>query len=157
MIEKRKVLEACIKAQKKRIEDLKQSLERTQQSVREAPSSRQTWSDTSRFQLGSIAFETQRQVEEAKIALSQLRMLSVDINVKNIISVGALFTLKDIDTGEVSRYLLISEGGGDSFDIEGEEIMFISVEAPLAKVLLSKKKSDKVIFRDKDLEVVEVQ
>lgn len=155
MSEKIKVMEACIRAQEKRIEDLQQSLKNTQQSAREAPTSRQSWSDTTRFQLGNLTLGIQKSLEEAKLALSQLK--TVDAGTKDTIFVGALFILKNIDTGELNRYFLIPKGGGDLLDIEGKKIRIISVTAPLIKAVIKKREGYQISFRDRILEIVEVQ
>jgi len=155
MLEKRKILEVCIKVQQKKIEDLEKALRRIKQEVIDAPTSRQSWSDTTRFQQGNLALTVENSLQEAKSALSQIRTISNDV--KDTIFIGSLFILNNVDTGEVEKYLLIPKGGGDSFSVGDEEIILISAEAPLVKLLLGKKKGDKVAFRDRTLEVVDVR
>jgi len=155
MLEKRKILEACIGVQQKKIEDLERALKNIQRGIIDAPTSRQSWSDTTRFQQGNVALAVEDSLMKAKSALSQLRTISTEV--KDAIFAGSLFVLNNVDTGEINKYLLISEGGGDSFSVGGEEIILISVEAPLARLLLGKKKGDRIIFRNISFEVIDVQ
>ncbi len=155
MLEKRKVWETCIRAQEEKIEVSEQSLKTTRQSATDAVPSMASWSDTTKFQQSELAIEIHGILIEAKIALNKLRTLSLATS--DTISVGSLFSIKDTDDGEITNYFLIFEGGGDSFDVAGERVIVISAIAPLAKAVLSKKKYDKVTFRNRSLEIIDVR
>lgn len=154
-MDKKQVLKACIEKYEKRITDLEQSFETTKKHVIEAPGSNVSHSDTSKFQQSNLALGIQKRLIEVKLAFSQLRTLSPVAN--DAIFVGALFSLKNLDSGEITNYLLIPEGGGDLFDVDGEEVMSISAGAPLTEAIMGKKKGDRVNFRDRVLEITEVQ
>ncbi|MBU4204632.1 GreA/GreB family elongation factor [Patescibacteria group bacterium] len=156
MLEKRKVLEACIKICEEKIENLKQSLESTQRSAVDAVSSRVSWSDTSKFQLSNLALGIERRIIEARLALSYLQYVGLIFT--DTICMGALFGLRDVNSGKINHYLLIFEGGGDSFKIDDEEIMAISETAPLAQAVMGKRKGDRVTNRrGRTFEIIEVQ
>ena len=157
MLEKRNVLETFIKAQEEKIERLKQSSKSTQQSAREAVGSMVSWSDTTKFQQSNLALRLKIRVEEIREKIKLLKSLVFNLAPTNTISIGALFSLRDINTGEVITYFLVQRGEGDFVEIDGQEVIFISVTAPIVKVVIGKKKSDMVSFRDRVLEIVEVQ
>ncbi len=156
MIKKTKILETYIENQRNKIEKLKESFEGTKKRVIEAPTSRQSWSDTTRFQEGNLAFGLHKQIIEAELALDKLQKLKLNAN--NCISVGAFFVLRDVNNKEISNYFLTyEECGGDNLNIENQEIMVISVTAPLSKMLINKKKGDSINFKNKLLEIVDVK
>ncbi len=155
MLKKRKVLEACIKTYEEKIENLKQSLERTKRGAMDAISSRKSWSDTTKFQESNLALALEKCLIQSQNALSLLKALP--LTDFSTISVGCFFIIRDIITNETANYLLIHEGGGDSFDVDGEKIMSISAGVPLTTVLMGKKKGDKATFKDRILEIIEIQ
>jgi transcription elongation GreA/GreB family factor len=156
MPEKTNILDAYIKKQEERIKNLEESFKLTKRKEIEAPTGMQSWSDTTRFQEGELASKIQKQIIMAKQALDKLK--SIDRNSNSYISVGSLFTLRDVKNKKVSNYFLIyEECSGDILNIKGEKVMIISVTAPLIKVLANKKAGDVVNYGDKFFEVVDVQ
>lgn len=154
-MEKRKVLKAFIEKQEKKIEDLKQSLEKTQQGARDAVGSMQSWSDTTKFQLSNLALGLEKRVREAGEALSLLKGISENPN--DAISIGSFFTLRDIKSGNYTNYFLIPQAGGEWLEIDGEEVLSISEEAPLIESVIGRRKGDKIEFRDRSFEVINLQ
>lgn len=154
-MEKAEVLRICIKTQEEKIKNLRQSLENTRQSAADAPGSNVSHSDTTKFQLSNLALGIQKRLTETNLALNQLRQIKPTAS--DSIFVGTLFTLKNIGDKKVSRYLLIPKDGGISFNVKGREIASMSIEAPLAQAVMGKQKGDKINFRGKVLEIIEVQ
>lgn len=154
-LDKKKILEAFIKTQENKIQNLKNSLKTTRQDAIDAPGSNVSHSDTTKFQLSNLALGLEKKVREAEEALSLLKGISEDQN--DTISAGSFFTLRDIKSGNYTHYFLIPQAGGERLDIDGEEVLSISEEAPLMGSVMGSKKGDKIEFRDKSLEVVDLQ
>ena len=95
-MKKEEVLEVCIEREKKRIEELEQSLEITRKDAIDAPGSNVSHSDTSKFQGSNLALGIQKRLEESKVVLNYFK--SLPIVKKEVISVGAFFRLKDVST-----------------------------------------------------------
>jgi len=152
-MKKREVLEAFINIQKKKIRKIKESSKSIRQAAIEAPSSKETHSDTSKFQYSSLSSDLEKKIAEAEEHLNLLKALQLAPN--DVIAVGSIFSLKN--TEEVDNYFLVSKDGGDLIKIGEVEITSISEQAPLAKTVIGRKRSDKIMFRDKIFEVIEVQ
>lgn len=157
MLEKSKVLEVFIKAKEEKIRELKESLETTRQHAREAVPSMVSWSDTSKSQLSDLALEIEKVYIEAKLALEQLKTLRDKLANNNEIAVGSLFTLRDVNSGETTNFFMVPSGGGECVDIGNEEVTLISSKAPIAEAVMGKKKGEKIIFRNRTFEIVEIQ
>jgi len=154
-MKKKTVVEAYIRTKEENIKGLQQALESIRQDVIDAPGSNVSHSDTSRFQHSNLALEHERRLIDAERSLGMFK--AVPQASFTSIFVGSFFVLMNKKTGEQSFYLLIPEGGGDWFEADGIEVLSISEEGPLAQALRGKEKGDKVTFRDRTLEVVDVQ
>ena len=154
-LNKKKILEAFIKTQENKIQSLKNSLRATKQGAIDAPGSNVSHSDTSKFQLSNLALGLEKRVREAEEALSLLKGISENPN--DTISIGSFFTLRDIKSGNYTHYFLVPQAGGEWLDIDGEEVLSISEEAPLIESVIGRRKGDKIKFRDKFLEVINLQ
>jgi len=156
MLEKRKILEACIKLQKEVLKNLKQSLKNAQQEAKEAVGSKTSWSDTNKFQQSNLALGIQKRIGEAELTLDLIE--NTKLTESEFIMVGTFFSLKDVASGEIFHYFLVCEGGGgESVKVENKEIKFISEGAPIAFSMKGGEKGEKINFRDRIFEVIEVQ
>lgn len=157
-MKKEEALEACIKHQKKNIEDLEKSLERVRQCAREAPGHNVSHSDTSKFQYSNLGLGIEKRYIEAKKALNLLEISFNDFSKRfTVIRVGSLFGLRDIGSGEINYYLLIPVGGGYKFEVDGKIVISISNKAPLARLTIGKEEGDEIEFREKTFEIVGMQ
>ena len=154
-MEKAKVFAAFIATKMSRIDDMKGALEGTRQEVIDSPGSNKSHSDTSRFQYSNLALGIEGSVAEAEYALALARALPQ--GPFGAVWPGCFFALKDVGSGEVSYYLFVMEGGGDSFEVDGKEVMTISNNAPLVTSVRGKKKGELARFRERILEVLDVQ
>jgi len=155
MLNKRTILDACMAQQQKKIERLTGSLRVVRENVANAPASMVSWSDTMKFQQGQIADKLAENLRGDITVLDRLRTLSDSIFSE--ITLGAVFTLQDNSTGELNHYLLIRQGGGGSFRVGDSEISSISARAPLSKVVMGKRRGDRVVFGNKEFYIVEIQ
>ena len=155
MVDKTRVLKLCILEQEKKIRKLEKSFESTKEGAISAVASMVSWSDTTKFQMGNLASGIEKRLGEARLALHQLKRINLTDD--DFIRVGSLFVLKDTESGEIFYYLLIPEGGGNEFDVDGKEVMAVSVASPIVKAVLDKKVGEIVAFRSKTIEIIEVQ
>jgi len=155
MIKKEDVLASLIKEQEKRIEDSEKSYESTRQNAIDAPGSNVSHSDTTKFQLSNLVLGLERRILEAKTVLSLLK--SLPIKAESIIRVGSLFTIRNLSSKANIIYLLVPVAGGEFFKVGDEEILSISVEAPLAEEVIGLERGDKIEFRGDTLEIIDVQ
>lgn len=154
-MDKKQVLKKYLDFLGDKIRDMEKSLASIQQGVIASPGPGQSHSDTTRFQQANVALGVDRRIGELKEKAALLQ--GVDLTPKDTIFVGALFTLRYEGSRENMVYFLVQKGEGDTIEIDGEEIMFVSANAPIAEAVISKKKGDRVNFRDRVLEIIEVQ
>ncbi len=154
-LEKNKVLDIFIKTQENKIQNLKKSLETMRQGAIDAPGSNVSHSDTSKFQLSNLALGIESSLIDVQKALNSF--IGVQQMDFQTVYAGCLLTIRDSENKITVNYLLIPEGGGDSFEVDGEKIMAISITAPLAQALIGASKGDKIKFRDKVFDIVDIQ
>lgn len=152
---KQQILLAFIEKQKQKIEELKISLHNTEQDAINSPGAMQSHSDTSKFQLSNLALGLKKRVAEAEETLILLDSISRISN--NIVSVGSFFILEDTITKNRVNYLLIPQHGGEWVEVDGEEVLLISEEAPLISSIFNKKEGDRIMFREKVLKIVHLE
>ncbi len=154
-MDNQKIREACIKEKEEKLRKLEESFEATKQYAADAPGSSQSHSDTSKFQHSNLALGTEMRIQEAK---EELRMLqALPGSSKEKVFVGACFVLRDLNSGQADNYFLIPKGGGDFLEVDGEEIMVISEESPIAEAVMGKRKGEVISFREKKLMIQEIQ
>ena len=126
MVDKNKVKSAFIKALEKKREELRKSMEKTREEAIDAPSSRQTWSDTSRYQSSRLADNLGSLLKETEKILNNLRTLRLDR--VGEVALGSLVKIEDRPNRDVKYYFVVSIGGGESIFVNGQEIIMISVD-----------------------------
>jgi len=159
MLNKGEVVRVFVSMYKKKIEEIRESLESTRKCAVDAPGSNVSRSDTSKFQYSNLALGIEKRLREAEEILKLLnRMYENSTSKSEVISIGSLVSLMNIDTREVIGYLLIGrEGGGDSYLIGNVRVSLIYAKAPLAKMLNGRERGEEVEFLKKTFEIVEVQ
>jgi len=155
-MEKRLVLDLLIKMQKEKIERLRKSYEKTREAAVDAPGSNVSRSDTSKFQFSNLALGIQKRIGEAESVLELIE--NTEPTESEFIMAGTFFSLKNTTSGEIFNYFLVCEGGGGELvKVENKEIKFISEGAPIAFSVKGREKGEKINFRDKTFEIIEVQ
>jgi transcription elongation GreA/GreB family factor len=155
MIDKAKVLAAFVRLHAEKVTDLEQALHGTQRDVVSAPGSSESHSDTMKFQHSNLALGIQGRFLEAQQTAAIFSFLTPEA--KSIASEGALVSVQDMKSNKDFHYLIVPKGGGDVVELDGQEIMAISVEAPIAKALIGKGQGEVAIFRDKSFKVTSIQ
>jgi len=154
MLNKVEIISHLVKLQEEKILSLKKSLSSTQKCVIDAPGSNVSHSDTSKFQYSNIALGLEKKIIEAGELLSRIKIM--DFSIKNIVSLGSLIKVKDESIDNTIIYFIL-QSGGDIFEINGIQIICITLKAPLARAFLGKKVKDKVDFMEKTYKIIEIQ
>jgi len=154
MVDKSKVKSAFIKVLEKKREKLRKSVEKTREEAIGAPSSRQTWYDTSRYQSSRLADNIGSLLEETERILNNLRTLRLDR--VGEVALGSLVKIEDRLNRDVKYYLVVSIGGGESILVNGQEITMMSVVAPLARALMGEKEGEVINLGDNSFQILEI-
>jgi len=56
----------------------------------------------------------------------------------------AIMEIENCDDGSKAKYFLLPAGGGDTYDLDGEEITILTVSAPIARALIGTVPGDEV-------------
>lgn len=108
------------------------------------------------------AKEKQRQIDKEighlKSRISLLKAIDPDQIPKDAVRFGALVTLKDMHSGELTIFRIV---GVDEAGETEEEIHHISIASPVGKGLLGKKATEKVIIKvpagEREFEIIEIK
>ena len=80
--------------------------------------------------------------------LSSLKNLrSVGVPTIASVSVGAMVEVMDLGDNSQTRYFLLPAGGGESYEVDGEHVVVVSIASPIARAFMSKKIGDRAILR----------
>jgi transcription elongation GreA/GreB family factor len=78
------------------------------------------------------------------------KILDMLISIRNnpqIITKGSIYAIvevSDLDDGSISKYFILPAGGGNTYDVDKEEITAINVGAPMARAFIGTVAGDKV-------------
>ncbi len=133
-----KIVEIIKKKVWERINDLESQLERQMEVHRTLPSSRQTWSDTSRSQSESIMAGFQKKLKSEKKILDLLGNATKPEGER----VDLYSLVKVVDQTKSICWYLISSSGGYEVEINNKNVFIISSESPIGKELIGLKKND---------------
>lgn len=141
-MDKKVIIEKIIPKLEVRLTNLKESIEKAEQFAIQSPSAMQSWSDTSRFQLRSVAANLKSQRQHIEKCLQELKEIDTSKKYQKV-ELGALVKIK-MDN-RISNYFISPAGsGGEILSINKEQIRTLSLDSALAKKLLGKKSGDKI-------------
>ncbi len=152
-IDSRVVVQEFIKLKERQIENLKKFHENNRQNLAEAPKNRISDPEPSRLGYGQTAAVITEQIKDARDAIKLLKELPTGFFTR--ISLGCIFTLECDNNQET--YLMIPQHGGCSAEILGRKITCMSVQAPIALVILNLKEGETVEFRGKNYKITRVR
>ena len=118
----------------------------------------QSWSDTSRFQLRSVAANLKSQHQKVQKCLEELKRIDTCKKCQKV-EVGALVEIKM--GKEISHYFISPAGSGaEILNINKEQITTLSVDSLLAKKLLDKKSGSRIKLESsadlQDISILEI-
>lgn len=141
---KQKLLECVIDTLTQGEKSVKQSLETTRQAAIEAPGAMQSHSDTTKWQMNQRAGAIEQSLFETKQALGALKRLRDHSPAITKGSVYAIIEVKNLGDGSWAKYFLLPAGGGNTYEVEGEQITILNIGAPMARALIGVVAGDEV-------------
>lgn len=141
---KQKLLQCVIETLAQGEKGAKQSLETARRAAIEAPGAMQSHSDTTKWQMSRRAEAIERSLFETQRALSALKRLMDHPPTITMGSGYAIVEVKNLDDGSMAKYFLLPAGGGDTYEVDGEEIVVLNMGAPLALAFIGAVAGDEV-------------
>lgn len=123
-------------------EETKKSFESAKEAAIAAPGAMQSKSDTTKFQMSRLAESHLNTYQQIQCCISALREIDLSKDYQ-VIGVGAIVKAEENQSKDY-YFLLPSECGNQSIELEGQEVIAIAVKSPIAQALLNKKIGDKV-------------
>jgi hypothetical protein len=143
-MDKQRLLQCVIETLTQREESTKQSLEITRQAAIDAPGAMQSHSDTTKWQMSQRAGAIGQSLCETQKGLGELKRLMSHLPSITRGSVYAIIEVDNLDDGSRAKYFLLPAGGGNTYEVEGEEITILNINAPLARVFIGSVAGDEV-------------
>lgn len=140
--EKELLIQSLIAHLESEVESSRQSIERERKAMNDAPTARESWSDTTRSQKEGIIKGLEKGHSEIMTALAAFRQIRVVAN--NSVQVGALLELKE-DGG--SSLCMLVPGLMMTLEFKGRVIKVISAASPIARALLGHRGGETVDVR----------
>lgn len=81
-------------------------------------------------------------IQELSSQLSALKSMQMRLAAKNKVSGGAIVEVEDVNAGVKTKYFLLPAGGGETYEVNGEQYSILTIQAPLARVLFGKAEGD---------------
>lgn len=138
----------------KKIEKNQKALDSLYEGVYSAPGPSQSHSDTTRFQQSNIASNA-----DARLAfLRKIRTIIAMTFLKESqsVEIGALVVVEDVAFKDKEYYFVVPDGGGESIEFEGVEVLFVSIRAPILEAVLKIKTGEFFEFRGRRLVLIEI-
>lgn len=127
-----------------------ESMKSARTAARDSPGSNVTRSDQNRFNYSNLALGLERVRAARETALSELVKIRAATFIAGRVRPGSIL---DITVGieeKLQTYFLAPHAQGDCFEVEGKNIIAISVESPLGAILLGREVGDGVFFRESE-------
>lgn len=154
-MDKNTLLEIVIEKLKTEKQDIETGLKTAKQTAVDAPGPMQSHSDTTKFQM-NVLFENLKQtLEEKENSINTLISFSKNQpSSLTTVQLGSVVELKD--SGEIKFYFILPAGGGIKVEKDNKIITAITPQTPLATALQGKNKGDKIKFRTKEMEIINI-
>lgn len=141
-MDKKNLIERLLINLQKRAEESKSFFESARQAAIAAPGAMQSKSDTTKYQMSRLAESSLASYQQIQRCISALKEIDLSKEYK-VIGIGAVVTVEE-DQGKNYYFILPSDYGNQSVELEGQEVTAITVKAPITQALLNKKKGDVV-------------
>lgn len=153
-MDKQHVVEVFLRILDSKITKTEESLVSLERQIQDAPGAMQSHSDTSKYQLGNVA----QGIRERLQSMKRLRAIVQGIGTRKCRNLehGAMFTILDLRRDHEECYFLLPEQGGDSIEVDGQEITFVSAQAPIVLAIAGRIPDDIFEFRGRRLQFVNV-
>jgi len=138
-IEKRALVGLAIQQLESEVVSFQESINSEKKAEQNAPTARESWSDTTRSQKGFLIEALQKQYNQAHQALTSLKQLRIED--KKEVSIGALV---EIEERKARSFYLIVAGTTMKLEFYNEIIQLISAASPVARALYGRKAGETV-------------
>jgi len=136
-IKKADLIRSVIQQLELEVASFQKTINQEKKAIQEAPTARESWSDTTRSQKGSLVEELQGQYNQSHKALSSLKQLNIES--RDTIELGALV---EIEEGTARLLYLIVPGGGMKVRFGDKVIQLVSIVSPIGRALYRHKAGD---------------
>lgn len=140
--------ESAEKSQKEIKSDLKQTLEEN--------NSKEVLGYHKGEPVTSSAAELMKQEGKRETEIIETMEFLNNQNVREIVLLGALFAVKEVDFGQTINFFVVPHGG-DTMEIDDEIVITVSVGSAFAQATYGKKGGDKFTFNGCGYEITSVQ
>ena len=97
-----------------------------------------TFKEEAQYLAGGFA----ARIQELSSQLVALKSMQTRLVVNSKVSGGAIVEVEDVDTRAKTKYFLLAAGGGNVYEVGGEQYSILTVQAPLARALFDKIEGD---------------
>lgn len=145
-MKKKKILEAVLNSLCFAIEQNQEILAKTHQSINDAPSAMQSGSDTSRFQLSSLAESQSLVIDKLVEAKHQVEILREALGSESATEIKSGSVIEVEVDGKVLLYLILPHEGIGGMEVEWDGCIYvmISVSSPFINALKGHHKGDEL-------------
>lgn len=144
---KKKLLEYCLKEQYGRVETAQKAVEDAAETATQEDTSVEEKFESFRTQMQADRDMFAKQLSEARDGINTLHKIELERQIDTV-ALGAI-----VITNTQKLFFAINIG---QIKLENDMYFAISLEAPIAKVLMGKKAGESVAFRDKTFQILEV-
>lgn len=153
-MDKQKVLDVYLAYLEKKIQESEVALASIHKGIDTAPTPSESHSDTTRFQQTGVATVMMNRLSSLKTSKASIALMrSRELTAPDI---GALIVIEDLGLEEKEYYFVVSGGGGESIELEGTEVLFVSTQAPILEPISKTKVGEPFEFRGRQLALVEI-
>lgn len=153
-MDKKEVLKTAKKRTRKKKEKEKERADKLQKDIISAPDYRETWSDTTKFQLRQVKGNVEKSLLKTKRALEALNKLDHKKPFKRA-EVGAVVKVEG--KGRALHYFITPPGTATGLEkIKGEEILFLPSDSPLGKSFQNKKEGETFTWQKEKFKILKI-
>lgn len=148
-MDKTKLVDKLVSKTRDKFKEEQKRLEEIQLAINNAPDYRQTWSDTTKFQLRQLKNNLEATHLKTKKALRAFIELELKRNEK--VKIGSLAKIEE------KLYFIAPPGSiSGELKIENHKITLLTPEAPLGKKMAEKKKGESFLWEKKKIVIKSV-
>jgi transcription elongation GreA/GreB family factor len=155
-MDKTKIRRTCVVSLEKQIKDLLSAAKASASMATDEEHRARSKYDTFSLESSYLARGQARRVGEMREALSRLLAMPLRVlGAEDEVQMGALVEVVD-PAGEYQVLWIVTAGGGEEVEEEGRSIQLVTLQSPIAQVLLKKKVGETVHFAKRPLRIASV-
>ncbi|MDF3127609.1 hypothetical protein P0Y35_00225 [Kiritimatiellaeota bacterium B1221] len=156
MQSKIEILQKCLQHIEKQVQDMETAAKSSASLATDAEHRARSKYETFSLETSYLARGQAMRVAEMRDVLSKLRAFQPKAVMPAAgVEMGALVRVEE-PGGEIPLYFLVPAGGGEEVEVEGEMIRLVTLQSPIAQVLLGKKVEEVFTFAKRSFRITEV-